>query len=71
MWNPQHNRYIDLLEHVQRRAKNDPRDGTPPLQGQAETGGAVHPGEGKALGRPESGLSVSKESLYRKKRTYS
>ena len=28
--------------------KNDPRDGTPLLQGQAERAGAVHPGEEKA-----------------------
>ena len=40
--------------------KNDPRDGTPPLQGQAERTGAVQPGEEKALGKPESSLSVSK-----------
>jgi len=28
--------------------KNDPRDGTPPLQGQAERAGTVHPGDEKA-----------------------
>ena len=43
--------------------KNAPRDGTPPLRGQAERGGAVQPGEEKALGRPENGLSVSKWEL--------
>jgi len=30
------------------------------LQGQAERAGAVQPGEQKAPGRPENGLSVSK-----------
>ena len=30
-----------------------------PLWGQAERAGAVQPGEEKALGRPESGLSIS------------
>ena len=29
--------------------KNDPRDGTPLLRGQAERGGAVQPGEEKAV----------------------
>jgi len=32
--------------------KNDPRDGTPPLQVQDERAGAVQPGEEKAPGRP-------------------
>lgn len=35
---------------------NAPRDGTPPLQGQAEGTKAVQPGEGKALGKDKSGL---------------
>jgi len=34
--------------------RNDPRDGTPPLQGQTERAGAVQPGERKAPGRPFS-----------------
>ena len=38
--------------------KNDPWNGTPPLPRQIERAGAVHPGEVKALGRPESSLSV-------------
>jgi len=42
--------------HPEEGHKNDPRDGTPLLLGQAERAGAVQPGEGKALGRPESGL---------------
>ena len=33
--------------------KNDSRNGIPPLQGQAERGGAVQNGEEKALGGPE------------------
>ena len=48
--------------------KNDPRDGTPPLQGQAERTGAVLPGEEKALGRPDSGLSVSEGEQYEGRR---
>ena len=43
--------------------RNDPMDGTPLLQGQAERAGAVQHGEEKALGRPERGLSVSKGGL--------
>ena len=51
---------VDLLECIQRSAnKTDPRDGTPSLWGQAGRAGAVQPGEEKALGRPDSGLSVS------------
>ena len=49
--------------HPEERHKFDPRDGTAPLQGQAERAGAVQPGEGKAQGRPYSGLSVSKGRL--------
>jgi len=44
-------------------AKNDPRDGTPLLQGQAERAGAVQPGEQKGPGRAKSGLLVSKGGL--------
>ena len=47
-------------ESPEKGNKNDPRDGTPPLQGQAERTGAVQPGEEKAPGKPESSLSVSK-----------
>ena len=39
------------------------RNGTPLLQGQAERAGAAQPGEGKALRRPESDLSVPKGGL--------
>ena len=46
--------------HPEEGHKHDPRDGTPLLRKQAERAGAVQPGEEKALGRPESGLSVSK-----------
>ena len=46
--------------------KKDPRDGTPPLQGQAERAGAVRPGEEKTLGRPESSLSVPRGAVRRK-----
>lgn len=40
--------------------RNDPRGGTPPLQGEAERACAVQCGGEKALGRPASGPSVSK-----------
>ena len=42
--------------------KNDPRMKTSPT-GQAERAGAVQHGEGRAAGRAESGLSVSKGEL--------
>ena len=38
--------------------KNDPRAGTPFLGGQAERLEAVQPGEEKAVGTPDCGLSV-------------
>ena len=43
--------------------KNDPRDGTPILQGQTERAGDVQPQEEKAPGRPDNSLSVSKAGL--------
>ena len=54
--------------HPEDGQENGPRDGTPPLHGQAERPGAVQPGEEKALRIPESGLSVTKggERLYKK-----
>jgi len=55
--------------HPEESHKNDLRDGTPLLPGQAERAGAVHLGEEKALGRPESSLSVSKGGAIRKKGT--
>jgi len=45
--------------HPDEGHKNDPVDGTSSLRGQAERAEAVYPGEEKATGRPESGLSVS------------
>jgi len=49
--------------HPEESYRNDPRDGIPLLQEQAERAGAGQLGEEKALGRPESGLSVSKGGL--------
>lgn len=43
--------------------KSDSRDGTPPLQVQAERARDVWPGEEKAVGRPESSISVFKGGL--------
>ena len=48
--------------------KNDPRDGTPLLCEHTERTGAVQPGEVKAPGRPDSGLSVSKGELKERKK---
>lgn len=42
---------------------NEARGETPLLHGQAERAGSVHPGEEKAVGRPESGISVSTGGL--------
>jgi len=42
---------------------NDPRAGTPLLEGKAGRAGAVQPGEGKAPGRPYSGRPAPGESL--------
>ena len=49
--------------HPEGGHKNNPRDGTPLLQGQAGRAGAVQPREEKALGRAESSLSVSYRRL--------
>ena len=46
--------------HLVEGHKNDTRDRIPFLQGQAERAGAAQPGEEKAPGRSESGLSESK-----------
>ena len=47
MWSPQYRIDIDLPECVH---KNDPWNGTPLLQGQAERAGAVQPGDEKRRG---------------------
>ena len=51
--------------------KNDPKAGTPLLQGRDERAGAVQPGEEKALGRPEGSLSVPKGGAVRMRRFFS
>ena len=56
-------RHRPVGEHPEEGHKNDPRDGTSLLQGQAVRDGAVQSGEEKAPGRPESSLSVSKGGL--------
>lgn len=48
--------------------KTDPRDGTPPLPGQAERRAVQH-GEEKALGTEGSDLPVSKGAVRKKGRT--
>ena len=49
--------------HPKEGHRNDPRDGTPLLQEQAERDGTVQPGEEKASRTPECSLSVSKGGL--------
>jgi len=66
-----HRRDTDLLEHIQEGHKNDPRDGTPLLQRQAERSGVVQPGEEKAPMWPDSSLSVSKGELQKRDRLFS
>ena len=51
--------------HPEEGHKNDPRDGTPPY-GDRLRAGAVQHGEGKAAGRAERGLSVSKGAVRKK-----
>ena len=46
--------------------KNDPRDGTPPLRGQAESWGCSAWRE-KVLGRLESSLSISTRELQERR----
>ena len=53
--------------HKEEGHKNDPRDGTPTLQGQTERAGTVQPGEEMALGRLESNLPLSKGGAIKKK----
>ena len=48
--------------HPKEEHKNGPRDGTPPYEDGLRAA-AVQPGEEKALGRAESGLSVSEGGL--------
>jgi len=62
--------YLYIIESREGH-KNDSRDGTPLLQGQAERAGALQPGEEKAPERFESGLSVSSGGSMRKKGTIS
>ena len=55
---------MDLLKCIKGRAtRNDLRDEILLLRGEAERTGAVQPGQGKAPGTPESGLSISSGRL--------
>ena len=60
-WSPQ--RHGPVGSHSEKGHKNDPRDGAPPLQGQAERAGCLQLGEEKAFGRPYSSLPVFKGDL--------
>ena len=53
--------------HPKEGHKNDPRGGTPLVQGQAERAVTFQPGEEKTPGRPESDLSVSKGELQKRR----
>jgi len=54
LWSPQHRTELELWERGWRSSSNDPRAGTPLLEGEAGRAGAAQPGEEKAAGRPES-----------------
>ena len=56
-------RHRPVGAHPEEGHTNDPREGSLLLLGQAERAEAVQPGEEKALGRPDSGLSISREEL--------
>jgi len=59
-------RDVDLMVCLQRKEhKNAPRDGTPPYRDMLKAEAVQH-GEGKAAGRPESSLSVSKGAVRKK-----
>ena len=69
MGSPQYRKDMDLLEHVQRRI-------TKIIQGMEHLpcedrlrAGAVQPGEEKAVGRSDGGLSVSKGELQERRGT--
>jgi len=61
-WSPPHNKDIDLLKQVQRRAMKIIRD-LEHLTCEAERVEAFQSGEEKALGGPNSGLPVTEGSL--------
>lgn len=67
MWSPQYRRCGPVGEGPEEGHKNDPRDGTPLPQGQAERTGAVQTGEEKAIRKPSSGLSVVKGGLQERR----
>jgi len=59
LWSPQYRRDVDLLEHIQRKTQwVEHLSCKDRLRA-----GAAQPGEEKAVGRPESGLSVSKGAV--------
>ena len=51
--------------HPEEGDKNDLKDRTPFLQGQAERAGVIQPGEEEALRWPESSFSVSRKERSR------
>jgi len=69
MWSPLYRRDMDQLECIQRRATKCSKGWNTSSAGQAERAGAVHTGEEKAPGRPESGLSVSKSNCKKEGET--
>ena len=64
MGSPQYRGDVDLLESVQGRATEMLQQMEHQTVRQAERAGAAQPGEEKALGRPESGLSISEEGAF-------
>ena len=63
MWYPQYRRDVDLFEPIQRKVTKMTQ-GLEHLPCKDKVrAGALHSGEEKALGRPDSGLSVSEMEL--------
>mgnify|MGYP001864662682 CR=1 FL=1 len=67
MWSPQYRKDMGLLELTQRRATKMIQEMDHFPYKDRLRAGAVQPGEEKALGRPESGLSLSKRGATGKK----
>ena len=68
MWSPQYRGDMDLLEHVQRMATKVMQRMEHPSYEDRLRELRVQPGGEKALGRPDSSLSISKGELQERRR---